>query len=79
MTIKQFYVGVDREEWKLDTLCDLCEELTATVAQISILVFCNTRRKVEWLTTKMGGRSYAVLQMHDDMPQEMWGVAARKV
>ena len=31
--IKQFYVMVDREEWKLDTLCDLYETLTITQAR----------------------------------------------
>merc|ERR1712196_78500 len=30
--IKQFYVAVEREEWKLDTLCDLYETLTITQA-----------------------------------------------
>ena len=28
--IRQFYVSVEREEWKLDTLCDLYETLTIT-------------------------------------------------
>merc|ERR1712179_56671 len=28
--IKQFYIGVEKEEWKLDTLCDLYETLTIT-------------------------------------------------
>jgi translation initiation factor 4A len=28
--IRQFYVAVDKEEWKLDTLCDLYETLTIT-------------------------------------------------
>ena len=28
--IKQFYVGVEKEDWKLDTLCDLYETLTIT-------------------------------------------------
>ena len=28
--IKQFYVNVDKEEWKLDTLCDLYETLAIT-------------------------------------------------
>merc|ERR1719323_2826681 len=40
--IRQFYVSVEREEWKLDTLCDLYETLTITQA----VIFCNTRRKV---------------------------------
>merc|ERR1712205_62610 len=39
--IKQFYVNVDREEWKLDTLCDLYETLAITQS----VIFCNTRRK----------------------------------
>ena len=30
--IRQFYVAVDREDWKLDTLCDLYETLTITQA-----------------------------------------------
>ena len=40
--IRQFYVAIDLEEWKLDTLCDLYETLTITQA----VIFCNTRRKV---------------------------------
>merc|ERR1711913_170157 len=44
--IRQFYISVEREEWKLDTLCDLYETLTITQA----VIFCNTRRKVDWLT-----------------------------
>ena len=32
--IKQFFVAVEREEWKLDTLCDLYETLTVTQAII---------------------------------------------
>ena len=37
--IRQFYISVEREEWKLDTLCDLYETLTITQA----VIFCNTR------------------------------------
>jgi len=44
--IKQFYVAVEREECKLDTLCDLYETLTITQA----IIYCNARRKVDWLT-----------------------------
>ena len=40
--IKQFFVAVEREEWKYDTLCDLYDTLTITQA----VIFCNTRRKV---------------------------------
>ena len=40
--IKQFYIAVEKEEWKFDTLCDLYDTLTITQA----VIFCNTRRKV---------------------------------
>jgi translation initiation factor 4A len=61
--IKQFYVGVDKEEWKFETLCDLYETLTITQA----IIYCNTRRKVDWLTDKMGQRDFTVSSMHGDM------------
>jgi translation initiation factor 4A len=61
--IKQFYVAVDKEEWKFDTLCDLYETLTITQA----IIYCNTRRKVDWLTDKMGERDFTVSSMHGDM------------
>lgn len=40
--IKQFYVNVEKEEWKLETLCDLYETLAITQS----VIFANTRRKV---------------------------------
>ena len=61
--IKQFYVAVEKEEWKLDTLCDLYETLTITQA----IIYCNTRKKVDWLTDKMGQRDFTVSSMHGDM------------
>jgi|TARA_A100001015_G_C14945200_1_gene694341 translation initiation factor 4A len=63
--IKQFFIAVEREEWKLDTLCDLYETLTITQA----IIYCNTRRKVDWLTEKMSERDFTVSAMHGDMDQ----------
>ena len=40
--IKQFYVNVGQEDWKLDTLCDLYDTLSITQS----VIFANTRRKV---------------------------------
>merc|ERR1711871_1752062 len=64
--IKQFYVLVEREEWKLDTLCDLYETLTITQA----MIFVNTRRKVEWLTEKMHARDFTCSAIHADLDQK---------
>ncbi|KAJ3131073.1 translation initiation factor eIF4A [Physocladia obscura] len=63
--IKQFFVSVEKEDWKLDTLCDLYETVTITQA----VIFCNTRRKVEWLTEKMHSREFTVSALHGEMTQ----------
>lgn len=63
--IKQFFIAVEKEEWKLDTLCDLYETVTITQA----VIFCNTRRKVDWLQEKLTSREFTVSSMHGDMEQ----------
>ncbi|CED84862.1 dead-domain-containing protein [Phaffia rhodozyma] len=64
--IKQFFVAVEKEDWKFDTLCDLYDTLTITQA----VIFCNTKRKVDWLTEKMREANFTVSSMHGDMPQK---------
>ena len=64
--IKQFFVAVEKEEWKFDTLCDLYDTLTITQA----VIFCNKKSKVEWLTQKMRDASFTVSCMHGDMQQK---------
>jgi translation initiation factor 4A len=60
--IKQFYIAVEKEDWKLDTLSDLYETVTITQA----VIFCNTRRKVDWLTDKLTARDFTVSAMHGE-------------
>ncbi|VDN31844.1 unnamed protein product [Gongylonema pulchrum] len=64
--IKQFFVAVDREEWKFDTLCDLYDTLTITQA----VIFVNTRRKVEWMTEKLKEANFTVSAIHGEMEQK---------
>ncbi|KAI8909628.1 ATP-dependent RNA helicase eIF4A [Gorgonomyces haynaldii] len=63
--IKQFFVAVEKEDWKLDTLCDLYETVNVTQA----VIFCNTKRKVDWLTEKLRSRDFTVSALHGDMDQ----------
>ncbi|KAG8916663.1 translation initiation factor eIF4A [Tulasnella sp. 417] len=67
--IKQFYIDVDKEEGKLDVLCDLYETISRTQA----VIFCNTPRKVNWLTEMLTAREFTAFAMHDDMEQEQRG------
>jgi len=63
--IKQFFVAVEKEDWKFDTLCDLYDTVTITQA----VIFCNTKKKVDFLTDKMRQFNFTVASMHGDMPQ----------
>lgn len=78
--IKQFYVMVEREEWKFETLCDLYDTLTITQA----VIFCNTRRKVDWLTEKMSQKDFTVSHMVrflENVPEcsrMFWRISFRK-
>lgn len=63
--IKQFYIAVEKEDWKLDTLADLYETVTITQA----VIFCNTRRKVDWLADKLRQKDSTVSAMHAAMSQ----------
>jgi len=64
--IRQFYVAIEKEEWKLDTLCDLYETLTITQA----IIYCNTRRKVDFLADQMSKRDFTISTMHAELDQK---------
>jgi len=64
--IKQYFIAVEKEDWKFDTLCDLYDSLTITQA----VIFCNTKKKVDWLSDKMRESNFTVAAMHGDMKQD---------
>jgi translation initiation factor 4A len=64
--IRQFYVAIEKEQWKLDTLCDLYENLTITQA----IIYCNCRRQVDFLADQMSKRDFTISTMHADMEQK---------
>lgn len=64
--IKQFFVAVEKEEFKFETLCDLYDTLTITQA----VIFVNKKKKVEWLAAQMREANFTVSYMHGSMPQK---------
>jgi len=64
--IRQFYINVEKEEWKLDTLCDLYDTLNITQA----VIFCNTRKRVTWLTEQLKNREFTVSSTHGLIDQK---------
>ena len=64
--IRQFYVAIDKAEWKFETLKDLYETLTITQA----IIYCNTRKRVDELAEKMRACDHTVSCMHADLDQK---------
>lgn len=64
--IKQFYVNVEKEDWKLDTLCDLFDSISAAQS----IIFAESKRKVDWLSSMMTERDFTVSCLHGDMEQK---------
>jgi translation initiation factor 4A len=64
--IRQFYVALEKEEWKYDVLADLYKQLTINQA----LIYCNKRQKAEWLAEKMNGEGFPLSFIHGEMDPE---------
>merc|ERR1712083_162547 len=64
--IKQFNVMVGKEKWKFDTLCDLYDSVAITQA----VIFCNNKKKVDWLAQHMRAANFPIASIHGDMLQK---------
>lgn len=64
--IKQFYVNVEQEQYKLECLTDLYDSISVTQA----VIFCNTRKKVEYLTEQLTANQFTVSAIHSDLSQQ---------
>ena len=60
--IKQFYIAIDKEEWKFDTLVELYNNIEIT----QCIIYCNTKKKVEELTAKLKEKNSTVSSMHGE-------------
>ncbi|CAO3610587.1 unnamed protein product [Cunninghamella blakesleeana] len=50
--IKQYYINIEKEEWKLDTLFDLLDEIK-NHSSLKMVMFCNTFEKIDWLIKQL--------------------------
>lgn len=63
--IAQYYIPIEKEDWKFATLADLYENLDIAQA----IIYANTRKKVELLTKQMTEKDFVVSFMHGEMDQ----------
>ena len=64
--IKQFYVNIERNEYKYSTLCDFYN--VCNLAQT--IIYCNSKKMVDDLYNRLIDDSFSVEQIHGDMSQE---------
>ena len=53
--IKQYYIAIEKEEWKIDILLDLYGNLDISQA----LIYCNTKKRVTELSDTMKQKDLA--------------------
>jgi len=63
--IRQYYIAVEKEEWKMEILMSLYENLDISQA----LIYCNTKKRVEDLEKAMTEKDFTVSIMHGEMDQ----------
>lgn len=63
--IKQFYITLETEKEKYETLCDIYKTLTISQS----MIYCSTKKKVEWLADQLEGNGFPVSKIHGDMIQ----------
>lgn len=61
--IKQFYVDLEREDWKLPVLLDLYQQIAVNQA----LIYVNKRQKAEWLAKQLGSHGFTLEYIHGEM------------
>lgn len=64
--IKQFYVNIEKEAFKFDTLCDLYNMFIIS----QTVIFCNTKDKVDVVVQKMHDSGYTVCSIHGSLTQK---------
>lgn len=63
--IKQFFVETEKDEWKLECLCDIFESLSITQS----IMFTNSRERAERLYNALSERGFPVSIIHGELNQ----------
>ena len=63
--ISQFHIACSSEQEKFNILCDIYH--TLKIAQS--IIYCVTKRKVEWLSTQLENSDFPVSRIHSNMTQ----------
>lgn len=63
--ITQYFINVERNDYKFEVLCDLYESFSISQS----IIYCNSRKVVDDITRKMIDSNFTVASIHGDMSQ----------
>jgi len=72
--IKQFYIAIDKEEWKFDTLVELYNNIDIQ----QCIMYCNKKQRVDELTEKLKEKNFTVSSLHGEMEQNQRDLIMRE-
>jgi superfamily II DNA/RNA helicase len=61
--IQQYYINLEKDEWKYEALCDLYKHMTINQA----IIFVNKKATAEKLTKRMADDGYTLEYIHGEM------------
>jgi translation initiation factor 4A len=64
--IKQFYINVEKNDHKFDTLCDIYE--ACSISQT--IIYANSKRGVEEMSRRLNDNNFSVASIHGEMSQD---------
>ena len=63
--IKQFYINIDKQDFKFATLCDIYE--ACSISQT--IIYCNSKRTVDEVSKKLIDNNFSISSIHGEMTQ----------
>ena len=64
--IKQFYIDLEKNEFKYDTLCDIYSNISISQS----IIYCNSIKIVDIISNKLNNDNFSVACIHGNMNQE---------
>jgi translation initiation factor 4A len=65
--IRQYYINLEQNDFKFDTLCDLYSAFSVSQS----IIYCNSKKIVDILSNKLLNNNFSVSSIHGDMTQSI--------
>jgi translation initiation factor 4A len=67
--IRQYFINAEQEQWKIDVIMDIYKSVTIS----QCVIFCNSKKKVQWVAEELTEKKFPVESIHGDMTSKERG------